>query len=81
VEANPKPPIRVRVSENSGLLPEAPYDINDLIPGSWVRVYVTRLCKQVDEWHKLDTVSVTEEGGKEVVQISTVSAPKNPVPL
>jgi hypothetical protein len=81
VEANPVPPNRVRVSENTGLLPEAPYDINDLIPGSWVQVHVTRLCKQLSEWHKLDSVSVTEEGGKEVVQISTVSAPKKVVDL
>lgn len=81
VEANPKPPVRIRVSENTGLLPDAPYDINDLIPGSWVRVRVTRLCRKVDEWHKLDVVSVTEEAGKEVVQISTVSAPKTVVEL
>jgi hypothetical protein len=81
VEANPKPPIRVRVSENSGLLPEAPYDINDLIPGAWVQVIVTRLVKQVNEWHKLDSVTVTEENGKEVVQISTVSAPQKVVDL
>jgi hypothetical protein len=82
VNANPKPPLRIRVSENSGLTPEAPYDINDLIPGSWVKVVVERLIKKItgdDVWHKLDTVSVTEEGGKEVVQISTVTAPKNPV--
>jgi hypothetical protein len=81
VEANPVPPVRIRVSENSALLPEAPYDINDLIPGSWVKVHVTRLCRKVEEWHKLDQVSVTEEAGKEMVQISTVSAPKKVVEL
>jgi hypothetical protein len=81
VEANPVPPVRVRVSENTGLLPSAPYDINDLIPGVWVQVHVTRLCRQVSEWHKLDSVAVTDEGGKETVQISTVSAPKKVVEL
>jgi hypothetical protein len=81
VEADPVPPVRVRVSENSGLLPEAPYGINDLVPGVWVRVRVTRLCRKVDEWHKLDQVTVTEEDGKEIVQVSTVSAPKKVVDL
>jgi hypothetical protein len=42
---------------------------------------VTRLCRKVDEWHKLDQVQVTEENGKEMVQISTVSAPKKVVEL
>jgi hypothetical protein len=81
VEATPVPPVSVRISENTALLPEAPYDINDLIPGSWVKARVTRLCRKVEEWHKLDQVQVTEENGKETVQISTVSAPKKVVEL
>jgi len=74
-----EPPNRVRVSENTGLTQESPYSINDLIPGSWVTVSVTRLCRNLEEWHKLDSVQVREENGKETVQISTITAPSKMV--
>lgn len=72
-------PTRIRVSENSTLSPEAPYDINDLIPGSWVRVVVDDLCRTMDQLHKLHSVDVTEEDGKETVKITTSAAPENVV--
>lgn len=72
-------PVRIRVSENSELSPDAPYDINDLIAGSWVRVVVDDLCRTLDQWHKLDSVDVHEEGGKEVITISTQTAPEHVV--
>lgn len=74
-------PVRVRVPENSGLSPEAPFDINDLIAGAWIRVETTSLCRTTDQWHKLDHVNVHEEDGEEKVTISTVTAPDTVVPL
>jgi hypothetical protein len=76
VDSAPVPPVNVLVPANTGLLPEAPYSINSLIPGAWLQVRVDNLCRKVtDEWHKLDRVYVTQEGGVETVAISTSSAP------
>lgn len=72
-------PVRVRVPENSGLSPEAPYDINDLIAGSWIQVETDSLCRSSDQWHKLDHVKVHEEGGGETVTITTIVSPENVV--
>lgn len=72
-------PVRVRVPENSGLSPLAPYDINDLIAGAWVEVVAQSLCRQTDQWHKIDNVKVSEENGDEVVTVSTVVAPEDAV--
>lgn len=72
-------PVRVRVPENSGLSPEAPYDINDLIAGAWIQVETDSLCRTSEQWHKLDHVNVHEEAGEEVVSITTLVAPEKVV--
>jgi len=71
-------PVRVRVSENTVLTPQAPYDINDLVAGSWMKAIASDLCRTFSEeqWHKLDRVFVTEDATGENVTISTLQAPE-----
>lgn len=68
-------PVRVRVSEGTGLRPDAPYDINDLVAGKWLTVVCTSVARAVTQLHKLDRVHVIETSGTETVSISTVAAP------
>lgn len=70
-------PVRIRVSDNTTLLPNAPYGINDLMPGGWMQVKVTSLVRTLEEWHKLDSMSVTEDGSGEQIAITTISGPAN----
>ncbi len=79
VDRSSPAPVRIRVGENSRLTPDAPYDINDMMAGAWLRVRVERLARTLEEWHKLEHLGVREEAGKEVVSISTVSGPTNAV--
>jgi hypothetical protein len=72
-------PVRIRVSDNSQLSPDAPFTMDDLIAGSWVHVVVDDLCRTLDQWHKLEHVNVHEESGKEAVTITTMAAPENVV--
>ena len=74
-------PVRVRVPDNSALLPTAPFGINDLVAGAWIHVVSDDLCRDVDQWHKLDRVNVHQESGNEVVTITTSAAPEHVVPL
>lgn len=69
-------PVRVRVSENSRLVPDAPWGINELIAGAWVQVVADDLCRSVDQWHKIDKISVRAQDGDETVAISTAAAPE-----
>lgn len=74
------PAVQVLVSDNSALSPDCPYDINDLLPGSWVTVMLTRSCRGVQEDHKLNKVVVTETpAGGETVAITTIKAPATKV--
>jgi hypothetical protein len=63
------------VPANSTLMPSSPWVINDLIPGSWMMVQMDRMCRQVDEWQRLDSVKVVEDEDGERVQITVSSAP------
>jgi hypothetical protein len=64
-------PVRVRLPANSVVSPDAPYDINELIAGSWIEVEATDLCRSTQQWHKLDSVKVEQVDGEEKVTIST----------
>jgi hypothetical protein len=74
-------PVRVRVPDNSTLVPSAPYGINELVAGAWVQVVSNDLCRTLDQWHKLDRVHVRQEGGEEKVEITTTAAPERIVEL
>ena len=73
-------PVSVVIPENTTLMPHAPWEINDLVPGAWFRISTTRLCRAITEWQRLDKVTVTEEAPNgETVAITCSTAPINPV--
>jgi len=70
-------PLALVIPANSTLMPGAPWVIEDLLPGSWFRMSVSRYCRPVhSEWQKLDEVVVTEtpEQGEQV-HFSAATAP------
>lgn len=74
------PTVSILVGDNNGLSPDAPYDINDLMPGAWLTVMLTRSCRVVQEDHKLNLVHVEETPSDgEVVSITTIGAPMTKV--
>jgi hypothetical protein len=69
-------PVAIVIPANTTLLPGAPWDIDDLFPGSWFIVTSTRLCRTVSEYQRLNEVVVTESAPQgEQVQFTAVSAP------
>lgn len=69
-------PTSVIIPANTTLLPGAPWNIDELIPGAWFPVTVTRLCRSVTEWQRLHEIVVTESApGGETVAFTAVSAP------
>ena len=73
-------PLAVVVPENSTLMPGSPWEMADLIPGSWYQVNITQLCRDVTGWHRLQHVGVSESAPQgETVQITSVAAPKSMV--
>lgn len=70
-------PVGVVVPDNTTLLPGSPWNIDDLIPGAWFKVNITRLCRHVTEWNRLQRVGVEEVPPRgEVISISSVTAPR-----
>ncbi|HEY6416765.1 MAG TPA: hypothetical protein VIX41_11020, partial [Acidimicrobiales bacterium] len=71
------PPLAIVLPANTTLLPGSPWRIEDLIPGAWFRVNLTRMCRTVTEDHKLQHVVVTEDPSQgEQIQITSVAAPR-----
>lgn len=80
VERSQPPPVAIVVPTDSTLMPSSPWDVNTVIPGSWFEVHLDHSCRTVSDWHKLQTIKVTDEGQSgELVQVTTVSAPPKPV--
>lgn len=70
------PKTSVLVPAGSTLMPSCPWNVNELIPGSWFEVLSNRLCRGLLEWHRLDEVTVEDSGENgETVSITTGSAP------
>lgn len=70
-------PVVVRVPDNSTLAPTANIGINQLVPGAWAPLYVESAYRTVEQWQKLDSLSVTRDAGGEKVQVTFSPAPKN----
>jgi len=69
-------PVQVVIPANTTLLPGAPWTVDELIPGSWFPITVTRLCRQVTEWQRIHEVVVNESAPNgETVSFSAISAP------
>lgn len=73
-------PVAVIVPENTSLMPDSPWTMDMLVPGSWFEVALDHLCRSVTAWTRLQHVIVTEEAPNgETVQISCVTAPSHMV--
>lgn len=71
------PQVAIVIPANTALLPGAPWTIEDLIPGAWFKVNTTMLCRTVEEWQRIQEVTV-EETPRDglVVRFSATSAPR-----
>jgi hypothetical protein len=71
------PPVQVVISENSTLMPGAPWDVNTIMPGSWFDFTIDQgLCRRmINEPLRLHHMEVTESATGEVVHISCSQAP------
>jgi hypothetical protein len=73
-------PTRIWLPSGTVLLPKAPVDIKDLIPGAWTLLSTDQMCRKVTQWQKLDRVEVSETPSTgEEVRITLGTAPDNPV--
>lgn len=71
------PPNRsIRVSDSSRLSPSCPWDLRDMIPGSWFEATMTHGGKLYEQWNKLDRVVVREDSVQETIEISSSLPPK-----
>jgi hypothetical protein len=55
-------PVVVRVPDNSTLNPEVQLSFDHLVPGVWIPVRATGTLREVSQWQKLDSVTVTGNG-------------------
>ena len=58
-----------------------PWDIDDLVPGAWFEVSITRMCRTVTELQRLHEIIVQEDGvNGEVIKFTAISAPQTDEP-
>lgn len=70
-------PVRVRVPDNALLVPDLQLGINQLVPGVWIPVQATGTLREVTQWQKLDSVTVTQTGETP----ETIAVILSPAPL
>lgn len=63
VDATNPPPVYADLTGGSGLTPEAPVCINELIPGRLLDLTARRLCREVSQTMRLVAVDVSYPGG------------------
>jgi hypothetical protein len=68
-------PLVVRVPDNSTLSPNVGVGFEQLIPGVWIPLRSTGTCREVAQWQKLDSVTVTVGENGEQVQVVMSPAP------
>jgi hypothetical protein len=69
--------VQVNITDNSTLMPSAPWDVNTIMPGSWFDFSVDQgLCRtMIAEPLRLHTVQVEENATGETVHIACTQAP------
>lgn len=70
-------PLVARVPDNSTLSPDLAIGINQLVPGVWVPLRASQTLRKIRQVQKLDSLKVTQEGGKETVQVTFSPAPSS----
>lgn len=69
-------PVVVRVPDNSALSPDANVGFQQLVPGVWIPIRSSGPLREVAQWQKLDSVTVTASPQKsEQVQVVMSPAP------
>lgn len=68
-------PIEVLVPQNAALMPCAPVEYADLVPGAWLPVESDLTCRRVMQWMRLDAVRTTLDENGEKVFVSLSQAP------
>jgi hypothetical protein len=68
-------PLVVRVPDNSTLNPDVNLGFQQLIPGVWIPLLSKATLREVRQWQKLDSVTVTFSGGVEAVAVVMSPAP------
>jgi hypothetical protein len=69
-------PVVVRVPDNSTLSPDLNITINQLIPGVWIPLRGSGGVREVAQWQKLDSMTVTEDGNGEKISVVMSPAPQ-----
>jgi hypothetical protein len=68
-------PLIVRVPDNSTLSPRVMIGFQQLIPGVWMPLRSSNTARNVVQWQKLDSVSVSYESGDEQIAVVLSPAP------
>jgi hypothetical protein len=68
-------PLVVRIPDNSTLNPHLNLGINQLVPGVWIPLRATGTIREVSQWQKLDSVTVTQDGDGEKIAVVMSPAP------
>jgi hypothetical protein len=69
-------PVQVRVPDNSTLSPDVVIGFDQLIPGVWIPVVSISTLREVSQWQKLNTVTVTVAGDQpEQIAVTMQPAP------
>lgn len=75
VDSNYPAPVEVRLPENTVVLPSAPVDFMDLMPGVWLPVEAQLPCRTVSSMQIIDRTTVVWDVSGEQVSLSTVQPP------
>lgn len=69
-------PLVVRVPDNSTLSPETNVGFQQLVPGVWIPVRAATQLREISQWQKLDSITVTASAtNPEQVQVVMSAAP------
>jgi len=68
-------PVDILVPANISIKPTSPIEFHELMPGSWVPVEATRVCRPLQQWHRLDSVTTTLTSDGEVIELDLIQAP------
>lgn len=71
-------PVIVRVPDNSTLNPAVDVGFDQLVPGVWIPLRSEATCRLVEQWQKLDSVTVNvDSNGVEQIQVVMSPAPNS----
>lgn len=68
-------PLVVRVPDNSTLNPHVEIGFDQLVPGVWVPLVASGTCRSVEQWQKLDEVTIEVTPSGESIQVTMSPAP------